>query len=79
VAADQKHLAAGKSVGALGDQFERLLGLQVHEQAFGGDEHPVGRFDGVYQVRPEEPAALAVGVIRPCDQTDGGGFVGVVS
>ena len=48
----EHHLPAGKSLGAFGDQAEGLVGLQVHQQALGGDEHPVRR------VHPVHPAVV---------------------
>ena len=37
----EHHLTTGKACGALGDQPQRIVGLQVHQQPFGGDEHAV--------------------------------------
>ena len=41
----EEHLGARECPGALGNQFERQLGLQVHQQALSGDEHSLRRIN----------------------------------
>ncbi len=56
----------GKSARTLGDQAQGLLGLQVHQQPFGGHENPIG---GVHRVHPAEVQCR----LRPGDDAVGMG------
>ena len=63
----EDHPAARETAGAFGDQAQRLLGLQVHQQSLGGDEHPVGRIHLVH------PAVVQRGLgAAPRSGGDGG-------